>query len=87
MDTEIIKLTKDNYKEYYLNDVVALSLATGNAMGAPGAIEIITSNGGLFYANPDYEDITLEQVYTICPIFSEIDYRFFERTKSPRGWE
>ena len=80
-------ITKDNYTDYDLHDVVAISIATGNAMGDPGAIEFITSNGGLFYANPDYENISLEQIYTVCPIFLEIDSRFFERTKNPQGWE
>lgn len=83
----IITITKDNYTDYDLHDVVAISFATGNAMGDPGAIEIITSNGGVFYANPEYEDISLEQIYTVCPDYLEIDSRWFEGTKNPQGWE
>lgn len=83
----IITITKDNYTDYDLHDVVAISIATGGAMGNPGAIEIITSNGGVFSADTINEDITLEQVFTICPDLLEIDTRFFERIKNPKGWQ
>ena len=69
----VIKLTKDNYNDYNLLDVVAISIASGGAMGDPGAIEMVTSKGEVFYANPLYEDITIEQVLIACPILSEIE--------------
>ena len=59
----VIKLTKDNYNDYDLFDIVAISIASGGAMGDPGAIEIVTSKGEVFYANPLYENISMVQVY------------------------
>lgn len=83
---EVIKLTKDNYNDYDLLDIVAISIASGGAMGDPGAIEIVTSGGKVFYANPLYEDISTEQVFTACPILSEVELGIFGCVKKPIGW-
>lgn len=67
-----ITLTKDNYNDYDLLDVVAISIAEPGAMGDPCAIEFITSKSRAFYANPANENISLEQIIAACPILSEI---------------
>lgn len=82
----VIKLNKDNYNDYDLSDLVAISIATGGAMGDAGAIEMVTSKGEVFYANPLYEDITIEQVFIACPILSEIELGIFSCIKKPTGW-
>ena len=84
---QTITITRDNYTDYDFLDVVAISIASGGAMGDPGAIVIITSKGKVFYANPSYESISLEQLLSICPILLEIDSKFSERIKNPIGWE
>ena len=70
---QTITITKDNYTDYDFLDVVAISIASGGAMGDPGAIEIITSKGKVFYANPYYDSISMEQLLSVCPILLEID--------------
>ena len=82
-----ITITKENYNDYNLTDLVAISIAAGGAMGDPGAIEFITSQGRYFYANPVYENITLEQVYFACPLLSEIQLGVFGCIEKPKGWE
>lgn len=82
----VIKLTKDNYNDYDLFDIVAISIASGGAMGDPGAIEIVTSKGEVFYANPLYENISMVQVYCACPILTEIELGIFSCIKKPIGW-
>lgn len=68
---EAIKLTKDNCNEYKILDIVALSIATPQAMGDSGAYEIVSSNGMVYHANPEYEDISMEQLMDVCPFISE----------------
>ena len=82
-----ITITEENYNDYNLTDLVAISIAAGGAMGDPGAIEFITSQGRYFYANPVYENITLEQVNFACPLLSEIQLGIFGCIEKPKGWE
>jgi ADP-ribosylglycohydrolase len=82
-----ITLTKDNYNDYDLLDVVAISIAEPGAMGDPCAIEFITSKSRVFYANPANENISLEQIISACPILSEIKLGLFGCVKIPKGWK
>lgn len=81
----VIKLTKDNYQDYHLDDIIAISIATPNSMGDSGAYEIVSSDGVIYHANPYYEDISMEQVVHVCPFISDsqLDYSLDE----PRGWK
>lgn len=82
-----LKLTKDNYKDYLGLEVVAFSSAAGGAMGDTGGIEIVTSEGKVYYANPCYEDITLDQVFEVCPPLAECRFGVFGGGVIPDGWE
>ena len=48
------KLTRENYKECTGLDIVAFSSAAPGAMGDAGAIEVVTTKGEVYYANPFY---------------------------------
>lgn len=52
----VIKLNKDNYNDYDLSDLVAISIATGGAMGDAGAIEMVTSKGEVLMRAPFISD-------------------------------
>lgn len=82
---EVIKLTKDNCNEHKLLDIVALSIATPQAMGDSGAYEIVSSNGIVYHANPEYEDISMEQLMEVCPFISE--YHLDVLLDAPHGWK
>ena len=82
---EVIKLTKDNCNKHRLLDIVALSIATPQAMGDSGAYEIVSSNGMVYHANPEYEDISMEQLMDVCPFISE--YHLDVLLDAPNEWK
>lgn len=86
METEFLKLTKDNYKQYHLNDVVAISVAQPGAMGDPGSIKILSSKGEKYYANPWHDNISVESVYCVCPLLSHIRISVIGCISKPIGW-
>lgn len=81
----IIKLTKDNYKDFKLHDIIAISIATSNAMGDSGAYDIVSSDGIVYHANPYYEDISMDQLIHVCPFIS--DNQLDIDLDEPRGWK
>ena len=83
----IKKLTRDNYKECTGLDIVAFSSAAPGAMGDAGAIEVVTTKGEVYYANPFYEDIEMEQVFEVCPPLSECRFGVFGGGVIPEGWK
>ena len=83
----IKKLTKDSYKECTGLDIVAFSSAAPGAMGDAGAIEVVTTKGEVYYANPFYEDIEMEQVFEVCPPLSECRFGVFGGGVIPEGWQ
>ena len=81
------KLTRDNYKECTGLDIIAFSSAAPGAMGDAGAVEVVTSKGEVYYANPFYEDIEMEQVFQVCPPLSECRFGVFGGGVIPEGWQ
>ena len=81
------KLTRDNYKECTGLDIIAFSSAAPGAMGDAGAVEMVTSKGEVYYANPFYEDIEMEQVFQVCPPLSECRFGVFGGGVIPEGWQ
>jgi ADP-ribosylglycohydrolase len=83
----VIKLTRDNYKECIGLDIVAFSSAAGGAMGDAGAVQVVTSKGEVYYANPLYEDIDMEQVFEVCPPLSQCQFGIIGGGVIPEGWK
>ena len=81
------KLTRENYKECTGLDIIAFSSAAPGAMGDAGAVEVVTSKGEVYYANPFYEDIEMEQVFQVCPPLSECRFGVFGGGVIPEGWQ
>ena len=81
------KLTRENYKECTGLDIIAFSSAAPGAMGDAGAVEVVTSKGEVYYANPFYEDIEMEQVFEVCPPLSECRFGIFGGGVIPEGWK
>jgi len=78
---EPILLGKTNYLEYDLRDILALSIAEPGAMGDPGSILIVSSQGDFFYV-----DITYDQLSSVCPIVKDVKLDMFGKDESPIGW-
>ena len=81
------KLTRENYKGCTGLDIIAFSSAAPGAMGDAGAVEVVTSKGEVYYANPFYEDIEMEQVFQVCPPLSECRFGVFGGGVIPEGWK
>lgn len=68
MKLDKIRLMQNNFIQYLPMDIVAFTFAEGGAMGYPGRMEFITSDGTDYYADA-YEDLTDDDMKIICPIF------------------
>ena len=68
-------------------DIIAFSSAAPGAMGDAGAVEMVTAKGEVYYANPFYEDIEMEQVFEVCPPLSECRFGVFGGDVIPEGWK
>ena len=71
MYNNAIEIKKSNYKDYLPLDMIALSCATGGAQGEPGGIIIVDIDGKIFHFNHAYGDLSMNEVYEICPPLKE----------------
>lgn len=87
MKLDKIRLMQNNFMQYLPMDIVAFTFAEGGAMGCPGHMEFITSDGADYYADA-YEDLTDEEMRIICPVFYDciIIPRELRNIPAP-GWQ
>ena len=87
MKLDRIRLMQNNFMQYLPMDIVAFTFAEGGAMGCPGRMEFITSDGADYYADA-YEDLTDEEMRIICPVFYDciIIPRELRNIPAP-GWQ
>lgn len=83
---EVIELSKSNYKDYLLMDLVAFSFAAPGAMGYAGRIVIVGKDAQTYFFNYVRGDLTMEEVYEILPILKECNFGIFGGGKYPEGW-
>lgn len=84
--TEIIEITESNYKGYCGIDIAAFSFAQPGAMGEPGGVEIIDSQGWFYHTNYCYGDISYEQLLEIVPVLKDFKIETFDH-QVPEGWK
>ena len=82
--TEIISLTKENYKQYLPITPIAFSVAEGGAMGCPGRIIIIDEKNNVydFYMH----ELEKEDVMKILPALYESKRAVLGIDPSTSGW-
>ena len=69
-----IEIDELNYQDYQHLDIVAYSFARGGAMGDPGGIIIVDSDGQVYHANYCYgrHSIKSEHIKLIIPVFEDL---------------
>lgn len=86
MDTPIQEIDKSNFKRFKNLDIVAFLRAAPGAMGDAGAVEIVTFDRCVYHANPDFGDISMDQVCQVCPPLKDCHFMTFGGGKIPQGW-
>lgn len=81
-----IEIYNSNYREYIPLDIVAFSFAVSGAMGEGGGIYVITEDGNVYHANIVYGDMSIDNVFLICPPLRDCQFSWFGADKIPDGW-
>jgi hypothetical protein len=82
---ETIEITESNYKGYCSIDIVAFSFAQPGAMGVPGGVEIIDSDGWLYQTNWCDGDLSLDHLLEVVPVLKDCKIGVSGH-RAPEGW-
>ena len=82
---ETIEITESNYKGYCSIDIVAFSFAQSGAMGMPGAVEIIDSDGWLYYTNYCDGNLSFDHLLEVVPVLKDCKINVSGH-QTPEGW-
>ena len=82
--TEIISLTKENYKQYLPITPIAFSVAEGGAMGYPGQVIIIDEKNDVYDFN--LHELGKDDVMKILPALYESKRAVLGIDPSTSGW-
>ena len=83
--TEIISLTKENYKQYLPITPIAFSVAEGGAMGYPGRVIIIDEKNDVYDFN--LHELGKDDVMKILPALYESKRAVLGIDPSTSGWK
>ena len=62
-------------------------IAEGGAMGEPGAIKFVKTDGNLYHLNYVFGNFKIEEILAVFPTLGECDFGFFGMdSKVPKGW-
>jgi hypothetical protein len=86
---DIIEINDTNYQSYTHIPIVAFSFAHGGAMGEPGGIIIIDSEGQAYHANYVYGDDHLDpsHIEDVIPVFSHLSFSLLGCQTENTDWE
>lgn len=82
----VINFGDDDYKKYVGLDIVAFSWAHPGAMGSPGEVEIVTSDGRWYVTNYAWGTIAWENVCEVVPVLDQCDFGLVGDDTCPEGW-
>lgn len=84
---KIIELERENLNKEFFENVLFFMIAEGGAMGEPGAIKFIKTDGNLYHLNYVFGDFKIEEVLAAFPVLGECDFGMFGMdSKIPEGW-
>ena len=83
--TEIIEITENNYKGYCSIDMVAFSFAQSGAMGVPGDVVIVDSDGWFYHTNYCDEALSYDHLLEVVPVLKDCEIGVSGH-KAPEGW-
>lgn len=85
---EIIQLNQNNYKQYLPLDIAAFKLAFAGACGDGGGVEIITTDGKLYYFNLFSGDLDKSEVFEIIPFLPDCNFNVIGSSNDmPIDWK
>ena len=83
---KIIELERENLNKEFFENVLFFMIAEGGAMGEPGAIKFIKTDGNLYHLNYVFGDFKIEEVLVAFPVLGECDFGMFGMDKEPFEW-
>ena len=83
---KITNLTKNNIKNINYEDVIAITISEGGAMGEPNAFHVVTRNLYHYYTNLGDTDISKELLFSCFPLLKKIHCFFEELEGLENDW-
>lgn len=80
-----ITLTDENIKELKPNNLIAVTIAEGGAMGDPGAIEIVDKDLKVYRTH--FGEIEEEKLRNVIPFLNTLEIGFGEVSGLPKDWD
>jgi len=80
-----IALTDDNIKIIKVDDLIAIAIAEGGAMGDPGAIELVDKDLKIYYTH--FGEITNDNLEYVIPFLKIISIGLGEVNGLPKEWD
>lgn len=72
MKNTIKDLTKDNIEKIEYENIIAITIAEGGAMGEPNAFHVVTKNLEHYYTNLGETDISKELFFNCFPLLKKV---------------
>lgn len=84
---KIIGLDRENLNKEFFENILFFMIAEGGAMGEPGAIKFVKTDGNLYHLNYVFGDFKIEEILAVFPTLGECDFCLFGMdSKVPKGW-
>lgn len=84
---KIIELDRENLNKEFFENILFFMIAEGGAMGEPGAIKFVKTDGNLYHLNYVFGDFKIEENLAVFPTLGECDFGLFGMdSKVPKGW-
>ena len=87
MKPKIIEITKENLATIRYEDVVAMTIAEGGAMGEANGFYVAMKNYDLYHTNFGNSQVTQEQLYETFPLLKTFNCFFGEAGGLNGEWE
>lgn len=85
--SRITSIGNEDLKRKNLKDAEFIMIAESGAMGEPGAVYIVKSDGKTLYCNYAYGGIHIKKLFQALPVLQECDFGIFGNAASiPEGW-
>lgn len=86
-ERNIIEISNVDLRKSVFRDTQFVMFAESGAMGEPGAVVIVTSDGSIFHCNYVYGDIELSKLCKVIPVLGEwYPGLFGAYDRIPEGW-
>ena len=82
-----IELGRENLNKEFFENILFFMIAEGGAMGEPGAVNFVKTDGNLYHLNYVFGDFKYEEILAVFPTLGECEFGMFGmNSKVPKGW-